>query len=94
MTPTEAIRHLEALGHHARNDATKEAVRLAVEALRNDPTTLAKSILDASGKTDATVAILRSGEGDHWFAWVHKGPAVHSKTLTEALAGLLEKVKK
>lgn len=92
MTPTEAARILESLSERYREPRALEALRLAVEALRHDPATTAQAVLNASGRTDATMALLRSDDGDHWIAWLHKGPMVSSKSLPEALEGLLEKV--
>lgn len=94
MTPTEAARILESLAERYREPRGLEALRLAAEALRNDPATTALAVLNASGKTDVTMALIRSDEGEHWVAWLHKGPMVNSKSLPEALEGLLEKVAK
>lgn len=94
MTPTEAAKILESLAERYREPRALEALRLAAEALRNDPATTMAAVLNASGKTDVSVGMVRTTEGEVWVAYQSTGPTVSSKSLPEALEGLLEKVSK
>lgn len=94
MTPTEAARVLDSIAERHREPRALEALRLAAEALRNDPATTMRAILDASGKADVSVGMVRTTEGEVWVAYQSTGPIVTFKSLPEALDGLLEKVAK
>lgn len=94
MTPLEAAKTLDSLAERYRDPRALEALHLAAEALRDDPATTMRAILDASGKTDVPVQLIRSDEGETWVSWLHKGPMVGAKSLPEALNALLEKVTK
>lgn len=94
MTPTEAARILESLAERYREPHTLEALRLAAEALRNDPATTMRAISNASVKPDVSVGMVHTTEGEVWVAYQSTGPTVSSKSLPEALEGLLEKVAK
>lgn len=92
MTPIFAISILETLTKSARDNATKDALRLAAEALRNDPAPTIDAIHIATGR-DVTVQSIRDPDGGGIVnAWVDRGASCSSKSLPEALEGLLEKV--
>jgi hypothetical protein len=94
VTPTEAAKILESIAERYREPRALEALRLAAEALQNDPATKMRAILAATGKTDVSVGMVHTTEGEVWIAYQSTGPTVSSKSLPEALESLLEKVVK
>ncbi len=91
MTPPEAIRFLERHLATVRDPRTQDAIRLAIDALRDDVPTAMREVLDATGRTDLPLQLLRSDEGENWATWIHKGPMCTAKTPIEALRALKEK---
>ena len=92
MTPTEAARILDSIAERYREPRALEALRLAAEALRNDPVVTINAIHHATGR-DVTMQSIRDPDGDSVVhAWVHRGASCSSKSLPEALEELLEKV--
>lgn len=91
MTPPDAIRILERHLVTVRDRATQDAIRLAIAALRDDVPTAMREVLDATGRTDLPLQLLRSDEGENWATWVRGGALCTGKTAIEALRALKEK---
>lgn len=94
MTPPEAIRILELHLRTCRNSFLGDAITLAITALRDDVPTAMREVLDATGRTDVPLQLLRSDEGENWATWLHKGPMCAAKTPIEALRALKEKAER
>lgn len=94
MTTPDAIRILEQHLRSVRDPRTQEALGVAIAALRDDVPAKMREVLDATGRTDVPLQLLRSEDGEHWATWLFRGPMCTSKTPMEALEALKEKAVK
>lgn len=91
MTPAHAAATLHQWAKNAKTPESRAVCEMAAIGMRNSA--MCREVLEKSGKHELTIQYIRDDNGSEMFiVWTRGGPTIAANSLSDALAGLLDKV--